>query len=196
MAKQILIVDDHPMVLMSLQTTLEQHQYQVTTAQSLASARQLLAAAHDFEMLLLDYNLGEHWGAELFESELHFPSTVVIISGITSHNDIMTALTKCRAQAFISKNIPLSNLPLALDSINSDWKYPHIWNDTQLSFVTQNELTPKDKILTKRELEVYALLLEGLSDKQIAEQLCRSIHTVRIHVRAVKRKCNVARRGV
>ncbi len=184
------------MVLMSLKATLEQHNNQVTTAQNLSEAQQQLAAGKGFEILLLDYNLGTRLGSEILESTQHRPPIVVVISGITSQNDIMAALAKCKAQAFISKNIQLSNLPIALNAVDANWKEPHIWIDEQQRFATEQELIPRDKILTKRELEVYTLLLRGMSDKRIAETLCRSIHTVRIHVRAVKRKCHVTRRGI
>jgi len=48
--------------------------------------------------------------------------------------------------------------------------------------------------LSPRERDVFALLLEGLSDKQIAGHLCISESTAKFHVSAILRKCGVSSR--
>jgi len=40
------------------------------------------------------------------------------------------------------------------------------------------------------------LLRKGLLDKEIAESLHRSVHTIRVQVRSIKRKRTVIRRSV
>jgi DNA-binding CsgD family transcriptional regulator len=65
---------------------------------------------------------------------------------------------------------------------------------------------PADVALTPRELDVLALMAEGLSNKQIARQLKISIHTAKFHVRSLLEKldatgrtdavAHAARRGV
>ena len=47
---------------------------------------------------------------------------------------------------------------------------------------------PLDEQLTPRELEVLALLAEGLSNKAIAQELDISDHTVKFHVNAIMNK--------
>jgi len=49
--------------------------------------------------------------------------------------------------------------------------------------------------LTGRELEVLALLGEGLSNKQIAQRLCIEIATAKNHVHRILEKLGVGRRG-
>lgn len=49
--------------------------------------------------------------------------------------------------------------------------------------------------LTPREAEVAVLLAEGLSDQQIADDLCISVYTVRRHVSQVLRKLHLASRA-
>jgi len=48
--------------------------------------------------------------------------------------------------------------------------------------------------LTAREVEVLALLCEGLKNSEIAERLCRSVRTVDHHLAAVFAKLGVASR--
>ena len=49
--------------------------------------------------------------------------------------------------------------------------------------------------LTKRELEIVALIEEGLSNKEIASRLCIGLPTVKNHVHNVLEKLNVRRRA-
>jgi DNA-binding NarL/FixJ family response regulator len=49
--------------------------------------------------------------------------------------------------------------------------------------------------LTARENQVFALLAEGLSNRQIGERLFISVKTVSVHVSAVLRKLGVATRN-
>lgn len=49
----------------------------------------------------------------------------------------------------------------------------------------------KTNILTKRELEILYLLIEGQSNRQIAKELIISIHTVKAHIESIYRKFGV-----
>ena len=49
--------------------------------------------------------------------------------------------------------------------------------------------------LTARELEVLALIERGLSNKQIARQLCISLPTVKNHVHSILEKFGAGSRG-
>ncbi|OUC08822.1 hypothetical protein RY27_06700, partial [Litorilinea aerophila] len=51
-----------------------------------------------------------------------------------------------------------------------------------------------DNALTVRELEVLALIATGASDRQIADQLFISLHTVKTHVRNILAKLHAANR--
>jgi DNA-binding NarL/FixJ family response regulator len=49
--------------------------------------------------------------------------------------------------------------------------------------------------LTRREVEVLKLIARGLSDAQIADDLCLSIRTVQAHVRSIYVKIDVTNRS-
>ena len=44
------------------------------------------------------------------------------------------------------------------------------------------------EILTRREIEITTLIVNGLTDKDIAEKLDRSFHTIRSHHKNILRK--------
>jgi len=48
--------------------------------------------------------------------------------------------------------------------------------------------------LTLREAQVFELMKEGLENKQIAEKLCVSVHTVKNHVHRILAKEGLKRR--
>ena len=48
--------------------------------------------------------------------------------------------------------------------------------------------------LSPREAQILALSSSGLTNREIASQLCVSIHAVKFHLAAVYRKLNVANR--
>ena len=50
------------------------------------------------------------------------------------------------------------------------------------------------KKLTNQEQKVLKLLIEGLSNKEIAEKLVISIHTVKTHIEHIYRKLAVSSR--
>jgi DNA-binding NarL/FixJ family response regulator len=50
-------------------------------------------------------------------------------------------------------------------------------------------------VLTVREAEILAMLKLGLSNREIAEQLCIAVHTVKNHVHSLLTKLGVSTRG-
>ena len=54
-------------------------------------------------------------------------------------------------------------------------------------------MQPED--LTARELEVLALVADGLTDAEVAERLVVSIRTVHAHLRSIYRKIDVRSRS-
>ena len=52
-----------------------------------------------------------------------------------------------------------------------------------------------DSRLTQREDEIVSLIGAGLSNKEIARQLCISLATVKNHVHNILQKLNIHRRG-
>ena len=47
--------------------------------------------------------------------------------------------------------------------------------------------------LTTRQREIAGYVAQGLQDKEIARELCLSIHTVRWHLREAKRRTRASR---
>ncbi len=59
---------------------------------------------------------------------------------------------------------------------------------------SKTEQLPQKLDITSRESEVWALLSEGFTDKEIADKLNRSVPTVKTYIRSLYKKLNVKNR--
>lgn len=195
---RILVVDDHPMVLQGIAASLKRRGHEVSTARDVASAREALGGPAALDLLLLDYNLPPGNGAELLaDPKVAVPPCVAILSGMTDPEDILAAL-ELGAHAFIPKSIELDHLVRALEELpglHSEEELGWLWDARQACYVRASQAFPRGTVLSPKERKVFMLLRRGLLDKQIAEELKLSIHTVRVHIRGIRRKRSTRRRA-
>lgn len=193
---KILIVDDHPLALQGIDFILRSADHDTILANNFESARNALQQPLDY--LLLDYHLAEQNGMDLLRlPDIALPEHILIFSGLLDPEDIIFALETSPAHAFISKQIDLADLPCAITQLKElDHQKIWIWNSVKQHFVNATEAFPEQILLTSKERAVYMLLRQGLLDKQIADLLDRSIHTIRVQIRAIKRKRKTIRRSV
>lgn len=195
---RVLIVDDHPMVTEGISGRLRAQGHEVAAAHTLATAQAQLAAAC-FDLLVLDLDLGGEFGTDLLRDgsiATRLPSRITILSGTSDRDEIAIALDH-GAHAFVAKSLPFEDVVRAIESTLTlpDSDDPFLWDENVGGFVTMAALFPKGTLLAPQERKVFALMRQGLSDKQIAAALDRSIHTVRVQIRSILRKRGSRRRG-
>lgn len=195
---RILVVDDHPMVMQGIAASLVRHGHEVSTARDVAGAREALKQSGALDLLLLDYNLPPGNAADLLaDPQVSVPPCVAILSGMTETEDILAAF-ELGARAFIPKSIEPEHLIRALEELprlNAEDELGWIWDTRQACYVRASEAFPRGTVLSPKERKVFMLLRRGLLDKQIAEELKLSIHTVRVHIRGIRRKRSTRRRA-
>jgi DNA-binding NarL/FixJ family response regulator len=64
----------------------------------------------------------------------------------------------------------------------------------RLAALSRTQPFPAPAILTIREAEIFALVREGLSNKEIAHRLCISVSTVKNHVHRILEKLQIRKR--
>ncbi|MBI3706778.1 MAG: response regulator transcription factor [Proteobacteria bacterium] len=196
---QILLVDDHPLVAAGIAAALAANGHQMVVAQTMAEARRWLGE-RSFDMGLIDINLADGKGVDLIDDPAladRMPGKLLIISGVHDPDEILMALDD-RGIAFISKGVPFEDVLAAiarLGEMPAMPPTPMIWEQTRKSFVPVGEVFRRGSFLSPKEREVFQLMRQGLSDKEIAFRLSRSIHTVRVQIRSIRRKRGSTRRG-
>ncbi len=114
----VLVVDDEPNVLSIIQEMLEDEEYKLISAYSVAEARSILAR-QNINIVLADIFLGDGSGAEIMEAsrKIHPESLTIIMTGRpTIQNSIM--MMKKGAYDYLAKPFSLEALKLALRRAN------------------------------------------------------------------------------
>jgi DNA-binding NarL/FixJ family response regulator len=206
---KVLLVDDHPLILSALQTVIQGLGDDVTVvgAGSARAARDTLRNDPDFDMVLLDLQLGDANGfdvlAELRETYPALP--VVVVSASDRASDVIRSIDM-GAMGFVPKRATNDTLFEALRLVMSGGIYvPPMTlgaeatggsGDTVpdvMRHVDSYQTVPTLEALglTARQHDVLLLLLQGKPNKHIARELNLSVETIKDHVAAVLRALGV-----
>lgn len=208
---KVLLVDDHPLILSALQTVIGGlgDDVNVVGAGSAREARATLAADPDFDMLLLDLQLGDANGfdllAELRETYPALP--VVVVSASDRASDVIRSIDM-GAMGFVPKRASNDTLFEALRLVMSGGIYvpamtlgaetrgPADPAPDMMRHIEDYQTTPTLEALglTSRQHDVLLLLLQGKPNKHIARELNLSVETIKDHVAAVLRALGVSSR--
>ncbi len=205
---KVLLIDDHPLILQALQTVIQGlgGPVSVTGAGSSQAARDMLAQQDDFDLVLLDLNLGDSDGFDLLqEFRSRYPSLpIVVVSASDRGSDVIRAID-LGAMGFVPKRASSETLVDALTLVMSGGIYvpPMTLGPSSREEPVAAPANPIDahaspqlaKVgLTPRQKDVLACLLQGKPNKLIARELNLSVETVKDHVAAVLRALGVSSR--
>jgi DNA-binding NarL/FixJ family response regulator len=195
----VLVVDDHPMVLEYLRAAVLRAlpEASVRTAESLAGA---LAEAGRcaLGLVLLDLGLPGCAGMDsvLRFREAHPAVPVLVVSASTDAKSIRAALAAGVA-GFLPKSAAVPVLLNALRMVAEGDRYipPEVLGEPEPGPAQTNGAASAEHRLTKRQREIVAYMLTGLSNKQIAKALGIEETTVRQHAHSVYSAFGVATRA-
>lgn len=186
--KNIMIVDDHPMIRDGLRARLESMPG-VRVAAETGNADEALqhAARQPIDLVLMDINLNGVSGIEL-TGKFHadFPNIAVLI--LSMHNKAEYVLQSIRAGArgYVLKDAPGSDIVRAIEAVLNGGIY---YSAALMPIIAQPRV--KEESLTTRERQVLEQIARGASNKSIAETLDLSVRTVETHCLNIKRKLNI-----
>lgn len=125
-----------------------------------------------------------------------YPDIKIII--LTSHDndDEVLSCLASGANAYALKDISNEKLYNLIRTVNegSIWIDPRITKIVHKTFFKAAPKEKKDFNLTEREKEVLDLLVQGLSNTEIAERIIVSTHTAKAHVCNILSKLSVTDR--
>lgn len=186
---RLLIADDHGIVrdLVAAHLT-AQGGFSVTTAESLAAARQAVADHGPFDLILLDYALPDTRGLSASVSLIadNGGRPVVLFSGLARPETVTEALA-LGFSGYIPKSTSARALAEAIRQVLSGV----VWVPEGHG---EAPLPPLLADLSPREMEVLRAIRAGRMNKEIAAQMGLSEVTVKMHVRSLCAKLKARNR--
>ncbi|TFB18856.1 response regulator transcription factor [Filobacillus milosensis] len=149
------------------------------------------------DIILLDINMPNKNGLQLLdEIKVVSPETKVLILTMFSQEDYFYQAIELGAEGYLLKDAPTNQVIEAIYAIDRGESYIHPMMTKKLLDLHQRKNEkPHANELTSREKEVLQLVVEGLSNKEIAESLFISETTVKIHVSHIFKKMKVKSRS-
>ena len=188
MSIRILLADDHTLFRRGLRRLLEDRPEFVVVAEAASGIEAVeLAGQHQPDVAVVDIGMPELNGVDATSQILHCsPRTAVLI--LSMHNDQRYVARSVRAGArgYILKDSVEDGLFQAIHLIHRGQAYfsPAVAKVLQDHSALAPWSSAADDLydrLTDRERQVYQLLAEGKSNKEVATRLGLSIHTAETH---------------
>ncbi|MBY0546984.1 MAG: response regulator transcription factor [Candidatus Obscuribacterales bacterium] len=204
MASKILIVDDHPVVRLGVSTIVQNLGMElIGDASDASKALDLLGGMQPQSVVvLMDIEMPGMNGIEATKRiKASFPLAKVIVLSSSSDENSFFAAFGAGADGFCNKLVTADELRLAIETVleGKQWLDPlmtrTLLNKFRSDSVISTTTKPRqDFALSGREKEVLMLMVEGLSNKQISDQLVITVDTVKAHVKHVLSKLDCADR--
>ena len=181
---KIAILDDHELIRVGIAGTLQSTPHTITI--SVPTAAQLfeaLEAGTPCDIVLLDILMPDTNGVEVAERlRNEYPDIKIIVLSIDNREFTLMQLLKIGMDGFVSKSSPLSDIPLAIDSVANG--VPFYGRDIAILIrdITDAKLNNKNiASLSKREIEIIKACCDGLMGKEIADKFHISLRAVNSH---------------
>lgn len=199
---KILIVDDHVLFREGLVGIFAAHpEFEVvgeggTVQEAVELARQL-----EPEMILMDWELPDGSGAEASRAILaELPECKIVFLTIYETDEKLFSAIRSGAKGYMLKNVSSAKLVRTLLDVEAG--IPALSNEMTARLMEEfSHTSTKDELptnsleeLSPREMDVLKELVEGASNREIADTLFISENTVKHHIHNILEKLNVENR--
>lgn len=195
---RILIADDHTIVRQGLARLLaEQHGLKVVGEATNGQAA--IEQAHQLtpDIVIMDIAMPRMNGIEAAKRlRKQLPGIKILILSMYSHEHYIHELLEAGVSGYLLKDASGRDIIKAIHAAikNETYLSPSISKkviDSYLSPKKNSPRTERYKQLSNREREVFQLIAEGHSTRQIADTLCVSISTIKTHRVNIMEKLNI-----
>lgn len=194
---KVILVDDHELVRDGIKSLLgKSPEIEVCgEAGSFKEFKELLSK-ECADVVLMDINLPGVSGIESVRLlKPDFPEVKFLMLSMYTNEDFVINAVKAGASGYLPKNTTHEELSEAINSIynGKDYFSKSISEKLFLEMMRRtkagvSQTDSEEEIITPREKEILTKVAEGLSNADIAEQLCISIRTVETHKTNLFRK--------
>jgi DNA-binding NarL/FixJ family response regulator len=195
--RRIGVVDDHPIILEGMKHLLStQEALEICAVASTPEEALQMLATNELDLVVVDISLGEVCAVDLIRQIVkHYTSLPVLV--LSMHDDFASVKRAIQAGArgFVSKQEATRALTEGICRVLAGELYmsPRV---TQ-RLVEEEAPAPAPPgaavvaALTPRELEVFALVGQGMSNREIAASLAVEPRTISAHRDNIKRKLHL-----
>lgn len=178
MPMRLLIIDDHPMTAAGLASLLQGH-YPEADIRTSPGLPEQSGALDGCDYIFLDMHLPGLPFRQLLEHLRGQEHKIILISAFPEQDAVDMARQR-GVRGLLPKNVDIARI---VDGFGEIRRGADVFLDAQGH--TQNMEARSHVVLTQRQQEIFAVLLDGLSNKQIARKLDISEYTVKEHVTAI-----------
>lgn len=192
MPLQLVIADDHPLLIDGLRKVLEEIE-NIQLLEPVNNGRHLLARLRQTpaDMVLLDLHMPQLDGIEALKIlRTEFPRTKVLV--FTSYNEpkLLREIQDLGAKGCLYKSAGSLELKEAVQTVAAGGT----WFKEEKNYSTPDKYMDefmKKYQVTQREIEILRKIAEGYTTKEIGKQLFISEFTINAHRRNICRKLNI-----
>ncbi|MCH1625191.1 response regulator [Ferdinandcohnia quinoae] len=194
---KLMLVDDHAVLRDGLRNILEMEDDIEVVGEAVSGDDALLKIPTcQPDVVLMDINMPQKNGIEVTGIlKKQFPAMKILVLTMHSHDEYFMAAIREGADGYLLKDAPSDQVVEAVRTVARGESVIHPSMTKKLLNFHQQQEQAKDTALTEREREVLQCLVEGLSNKEIADRLYISDKTVKIHVSKIFKKFEVKSRS-
>jgi DNA-binding NarL/FixJ family response regulator len=196
---KLLVIEDHALVREGLLQALKSLGSDVQTqgAADAEAGLEALAASDDVDLVLLDLMLPNTSGMALLGVlRKRFPAIPVVVISALDDPDTVSRAMRQGASGFVPKSSSTATMIDALREVLAGEVYlPPMHRDPGARGTGRGKDVADRYGLTPAQMRVLELLIQGKTNRQIADLLSVTEGTVKIHVSAIFKAMNVTNRS-
>ncbi len=195
---QVLIADDHPIVRSGIRTELSRHQDFEIVGEAVTGDQVLeWASKAKIDVVILDINMPGLKTLEVIKRlRKSYPATKILVVTAYTDKGTVTGILNAGAEGFITKDEDPYVIPDAIRSIlqGKNWLGP-VASTLVVKRLKEPRTNQGNNLLTDREITVLGLIANGLTTKEIANQIGMAERTVEFHITNIYEKLGVSSRA-
>ena len=198
---RVLLADDHEIVRDGIKAFLEDEP-NITIVGEAANGQEALQKAAELhpDVIIMDIRMPELNGIEATKKMVDFaPGAKTIMLTMHETDEYVLRSIENGASGYLLKDTSKEEFMKAIFTVAKGEKYySHHASNVLVNQYLGNQQKPKDKSggakfdLTKRELEILNFITEGMSNKDIATRLDKSVRTIETHRFNIMKKMKVS----
>jgi DNA-binding NarL/FixJ family response regulator len=199
MSIRVLLCDDHTILRDGLRGLL-QAEPDLEVVGEAANGLEAIKLVEQLQpdVVLMDINMPQLDGVEAVERlTVAYPDLRILILTMYNHDEYLFRTIRAGAKGYLLKDSPISELVESIRTVMKGGSVLHPELTDKLMASCRERQAPEEGAdrLSPRESEVLHALVQGLSNREIGEQLFISETTVKLHISNIYRKLGVKSRS-